>query len=452
MTVQNEMAQAGQQEMLKQLREMSEVVRSTRSLDWNPVRFQLTEETPGGPPAVGFSIALKERVPGAGPNGLEPQPTERETDGSGVADFGVVHPGDYDFQISKNWDAEYLVTSGQLRIEPGSQINQRIVCPRTPLESVPVRIRWNWPADLEKEKLSLYATFTHKTIEREGLSWTLSDDRYPNSPSKPWRRGVGYRANSWPAIRSVLSGPAMSVAQILPLRQPHIWTEQGSPFRDLSAELRTSDLREIREPGDSLKWERGDYYLSGVLVLRQNNSDDRKSGKRRLRCHGREPATAGWDDHDNLRRMVRPPYGRRRSSNRSGCRAKCAQPNRVVGSALDFSRAGGRNQSVYPPGSLAQDGQQPRGSARSGQRVDHFPARGVDQARSRAPQNQVGTTVSAAIALAFGPLGSSCQYPSGPTGPTGERSSHPSRMETRPHRVRTGSTTYRDKARTNRAP
>ncbi len=77
MTVQNEQAQIGQQEMLKQLREMSEVVRSTRSLDWNPVKFHLTEETPEGPPAVGFSIALRERVPGAGPNGLEPEPTER---------------------------------------------------------------------------------------------------------------------------------------------------------------------------------------------------------------------------------------------------------------------------------------------------------------------------------------------------------------------------------------
>ncbi len=85
-------------------------------------------------------------------------------------------------------------------------------------------------------------------------------------------------------MRSVLSGPATSVAEILPLRQPYIWVgpEPRIPIRDLLAELVTSDIREINEPGKTLKWERGYYYLSGVLVLRPIKSDDREGNRRRF--------------------------------------------------------------------------------------------------------------------------------------------------------------------------
>ena len=67
MTDQNEKAQASQQEMLKQLHEMSETIRSTKSLDWNPVTFKFTEETPEGTPAAGVSISLTERHAVRGP-------------------------------------------------------------------------------------------------------------------------------------------------------------------------------------------------------------------------------------------------------------------------------------------------------------------------------------------------------------------------------------------------
>ena len=69
MALQNEKAQAGQQEMLKQLRDVSEAIRASRSLDWNPVKFQLTEETAEGPPAVGVLISFNQRerpIRGAG--------------------------------------------------------------------------------------------------------------------------------------------------------------------------------------------------------------------------------------------------------------------------------------------------------------------------------------------------------------------------------------------------
>ncbi len=93
MTLQSEKAQSAQQEMLKQLRAMSEVLGSTRSFDWNPVSFQLTEGTPEGPPAVGFAVTLTGQAAEGGKGGVSP--TTHLSDRSGIVDFGVVHPGHY---------------------------------------------------------------------------------------------------------------------------------------------------------------------------------------------------------------------------------------------------------------------------------------------------------------------------------------------------------------------
>ena len=48
--LQNDSTQASQLEMAKQLREVSETLRSTRSFDWNPVSVELTEGAPRGSP------------------------------------------------------------------------------------------------------------------------------------------------------------------------------------------------------------------------------------------------------------------------------------------------------------------------------------------------------------------------------------------------------------------
>ena len=70
MTRQNDKAQTTQQAMLEQMRAMSESIRTTRSLDWNPVSFKVTEDKPDGLPLAGVSIALEERVNGRGGQGL----------------------------------------------------------------------------------------------------------------------------------------------------------------------------------------------------------------------------------------------------------------------------------------------------------------------------------------------------------------------------------------------
>ncbi len=310
LTLQNEKAQASQQEMLKQLREMSEVMRNTRSLDWNPVRFQLTEETPEGPPGVGFWIAFNEQngqggpgrgvgmgggfgAVGKGQGGPQPGPYERVTDSSGLADFGLAHPGDYSYQIAKVWDQGAVATSGQLHIEPGSQVNKRLVCPKVPPERVPVRVRWIWPADLEKERLVVFASFILTRIQRDGLSWTISDAWPGEAPaSKRFPLGAVQRPS---ATRSVLCGPTTSLAEFLRFKQPYVWKNPEFPLRELWAEVQPSDLREIQGPAASMEWERGTYQLSGMLVLRPIESTDGQAGRRRFEVTiASAPAPVVW--------------------------------------------------------------------------------------------------------------------------------------------------------------
>ena len=152
--------------MLKQLREMSEAIRNPRSPDWNPVKFRITEETPDGPPVVGCSIMLHQ-------NNTADSRRSRTSDASGIADLGILHPGQYIFEVSRSWGEGNLGGSGLLSVEPGSQVNQLIVCPKTLLERVPVRIRCAWPADLEKEGLVLEAPFVIDSVDRSGVSWRV---------------------------------------------------------------------------------------------------------------------------------------------------------------------------------------------------------------------------------------------------------------------------------------
>ena len=285
MAEQNQNAQAGQQELLKQLREMSETVRSTKSLEWNPVTFKLVEETADGPPVAGAEVTLTEQQAGAGPGGgFGPsEVATRTSDRSGIADLGLVRPGEYTFHITRVWDQGSELTSGQFKIEPGSRIDRRVICPKVPLERVPVRVRLDWPADLAKENLTLYASFANVAIRRDDLSWTISDVRPSDRSSAMGSRGM-QRAATWPpATRSVLLGPGTAMTQVrLSNDSPYLWTSTGSAstLRWLRAEFSSRDLREIKEPSERIEFEQGAYRLSGLTVMRPWSATDVKADRR----------------------------------------------------------------------------------------------------------------------------------------------------------------------------
>jgi len=272
---------------------MSEAIRHPRSPDWNPVTFKLTEETRDGRPVAKAGLTLSR-------SGENPAKTiRRVSDGKGVADFGSVQPGDYRIDIHRSFAHGYETTSDELIIPPGSAVHRSIVCPKAPPEPVAVLIKCDWPADLEKERLVLYAPFAFRgrTLDRThepGLQWTLYDKAALGRPREQRNGGnVMNQSGLIPVTRSVLCGPGMTRTEVLHMRGLLIWTLLGGNLEDQAqkaaqlgpgdwADVLVEDLRDVNDPSEAMKWEPGTYGLNELIVLRPTQSPDVEAGRRRF--------------------------------------------------------------------------------------------------------------------------------------------------------------------------
>jgi hypothetical protein len=270
---QNGNAQATQREMLKRLHEMSEAIRNPRSPDWNPVVFRIREETPDGPPVGGCSITLRQV------NSMS-NSRSRITDASGFADFGILQPGEYTFLVNGYWSEGNLNGSGTFSIEPGSQIDKVIVCPRSLLERVAVRIRCTWPDDLEKEGLVIDAPFVIAPVLQSGVSWSVRH-RWTAGPAE----GTFFddaASTAFSPTRPVLFGPGTASAEIFNnLAGLYFFCLQSSP-REVRAAVLAKDIRAIQTPAKSFMWERGSYHLNSLIVLRPIRPAEGEGGIRQF--------------------------------------------------------------------------------------------------------------------------------------------------------------------------
>jgi hypothetical protein len=253
MALRNDKAQATQEEMLKQMREMSDAIKNPRSLDWNPVKFVVTDDTPDGPPVAGCSISIYLKD-------TPQKPIGRTSDASGIADFGLVNPGEYLFYVSRKRDRGTQASNGQSVVDPGSQITKRVLWPKKALEPVPLHVRCEWPADLEKEGLVVYAPFRFAHTEKDGTSWSLN-------------YGMGSAAHS------VLFGPGDALTEILIPTGLYIW---GNQVQSLRADILSSDVQAIKAGTEPLKWERGTYHVPELMILRTRDSTPGATGRQQF--------------------------------------------------------------------------------------------------------------------------------------------------------------------------
>ncbi len=283
MADQGERSRSSQQEMLNQLREMSQTIRSSHSLEWNPVTFKVTEGSAEGAPLEGVMVILNVLTTG-GPNGSsQDEVGERKTDRAGTADFGVVRPGHYSYQVVRPWREGSAAAVGQFKVEPGSTIEQPIVCPRVPLEKAQVHIRWAWPADLAREELALYATFGLNPIETGNLRWAISDQRPPYGPHGQGRSRWARQSLPSALTRSVLCGPGAAVAQSHHASSGiQLWVPEPLPLRRLAASLPDDDLRPIKDASSAIQLEAGHYTMTRLLVMRPRPDGEGLAGKRRF--------------------------------------------------------------------------------------------------------------------------------------------------------------------------
>jgi hypothetical protein len=235
---QNAEARFREKEMLKQLQVMTDAIKHPRSLDWNPVKFSFTEETADGPPARDVSvILLKLSDPSA--RGINRESTE-----SGVADFGLLNPGQYSFLVARKWSEGTIQTSGTLDVQPGEHLHKQIVCPKSAPQRAGVRLACDWPNDLKSERLVLYVRFDFRHLETvPGTDWTWSN-RPPSSRSH------------------ILFDPSELVSTYI--RAAPTAKRYSGEFLNINK----ADL-DWQPPGALVKFDSGSYGLTGLMVLRE---------------------------------------------------------------------------------------------------------------------------------------------------------------------------------------
>ena len=134
---------------------------SSKSSVWVPIKLRLTLEKPDGPPAVGYKVHLGRGIGGA----LGPSQMKRITDDSGLADFGVVQPGDWEFHVQ----AYPWTLTQSVNVLPDTPVDRTIACPMK--GQAPVKVRVDWPKSLVEKDLVAVAVFRHQGVKVGPFAW-----------------------------------------------------------------------------------------------------------------------------------------------------------------------------------------------------------------------------------------------------------------------------------------
>ena len=235
------------EEMLKQLRAMAKLAQSPQTPEWIPVSFKLTVERPDGPPAVGYEAILV-----SGSAILIDQGIHRESDSTGMVDFGVVQPGNWQFFVSKTAeDQRTWKCQGYLNVLPGTGLVKTIVCPAPRPIVSGVKLRVEWPADLAKEDLRLQMTLAHApTTFEPSLKWLATDSS-------------GARTT-----RTLLCGPGTTQTEIGGATTLALWRIYEDKYEKVARVF--GDLRSLRgqSQADSVALETGSFIPQSLVVLR----------------------------------------------------------------------------------------------------------------------------------------------------------------------------------------
>ena len=248
-------AEARADEMARQLHDLSEAIRHPRSLDWNPVQIKLTEETTDGPPAVGVSVVLTRMFENP------PKTLTRDSDKAGLADFGALQPGKYQYQIDSRSNDGDLSTSGELTVQPGTEVNRHVVCPRIPPQRVGVRVRWHWPADLEKEPLLLFVPFNFNFLRSaSGAHWMIS-----RTHAVKHLTDAGIGPYTFAVSHSILGETSNGFYEFKDFKGLFLWKappfDLGSPYGNATklgvgvfADASKEDLQPLKPPARPWSW------------------------------------------------------------------------------------------------------------------------------------------------------------------------------------------------------
>ena len=253
---------AAQQEMLKQMKELSKSVGRPQTPDWIPIKFKLTQGTPDGPPAVGFKARLGKGFGGS----KKTEAIQRESDDRGMVDFGVVQPGDMEFQLSRVTGHTQWQATGTLNVLPGTTIEKIIVCPRLDEENAPVILHVDLPPDLKDKKLAILAEFRH-----DGYTFQPPIHWEPNDP-------VGSSVPSKAGWFSTLWGPGSDHVEQLQRGNYFAWA-----LGSFGGGMAGGGIARASAP-PPFKLDHPYMNLSGADFTRSSTNPDTRPGRYRLEC------------------------------------------------------------------------------------------------------------------------------------------------------------------------
>jgi len=157
---------------------------SGKTMEWNSLKVRLSFEKPGGAPAADCKVVLEGRLLDTS----VPTSLSRTTGPDGVADFGLVRPGQHVVNVATLWGEStndrhdygmMVIEGGQvITVLPGEPQTVEIVCPSKP-EEAEITITVDWPDELAAQPLWLVCDFVLSPREVAGHSWIRNDDNVP---------------------------------------------------------------------------------------------------------------------------------------------------------------------------------------------------------------------------------------------------------------------------------
>jgi len=281
-------AQVLQQKMLEQLQAISKSASTTKTPDWIPISFKLTQETPDGPPAVGVEARL-----GRGNGGASKESAiHRESDDKGMVDFGVVQPGDWEFFLRQPVkDGGTWITTGTLNVLLSTTIQKSIICPRNPDQKVPVSIGVDWPSDLADQGLAIVASFQHQGFTYQPLlHWDQTNDSSASIRAGTISVFCGPRPNRMTRIegggpifwRIPTSGLGSELPDVKPFKRDQVYIDL--PAKDPAGDSKAVELLP------------GNYRLKMIAVVRPRNNLTGYTHVERCELVALVSAVGGFDD------------------------------------------------------------------------------------------------------------------------------------------------------------
>ncbi len=137
-----------------------------KSMEWNSVRFRLVKDATGGRPAAGFTVSLN----GYLLDTAKEIELRRLTGPDGIADLGLVRPGQHPLSVSTPWNEAR--STATLTVLPGQSIMDEIVCPGAERELTTASLSVEWPEELRAKHFWIVAHLSQTGREITGERWS----------------------------------------------------------------------------------------------------------------------------------------------------------------------------------------------------------------------------------------------------------------------------------------